>query len=108
MSARTHLTGFWKANEVIILNEFQFLTAKPVVYLVNMSEKDFVRQKNKWLGKIAAFVKEHNPGPIIPYSAKFEAKLAELIADPLAADALCKVMMQRCHFAYYFITDLAT
>lgn len=61
-----------------VLNEFQFLTAKPVVYLVNMSEKDFVRQKNKWLTKIVAWVKEHNPGPVIPYSAKFELALAKI------------------------------
>ena len=33
-----------------------FLTAKPVVYLVNLSEKDYARKKNKWLPKIHAWV----------------------------------------------------
>jgi ribosome-binding ATPase YchF (GTP1/OBG family) len=28
------------------------LTAKPVIYLVNLSEKDYIRQKNKHLAKI--------------------------------------------------------
>ncbi|KAL8428711.1 hypothetical protein ACSSS7_007055 [Eimeria intestinalis] len=70
--------GNWKAAEVEVLNEYQFLTAKTVVYLVNMSEKDFIRQKNKWLPKIHSWVQENVPGPIIPYSAVFENKLAEL------------------------------
>jgi obg-like ATPase 1 len=52
------------------------LTAKPVVYLVNLSEKDYLRQKNKHLPKINAWVQEHSPGdPIIPLSVIFEDRL---------------------------------
>ncbi|PHJ23043.1 gtp-binding protein [Cystoisospora suis] len=71
----------WKAAEIEVLNEYQFLTAKQVVYLVNMSEKDFIRQKNKWLAKIHAWVEANVQGPLIPYSAQFENKLAELPDD---------------------------
>ncbi|KAF7457579.1 putative GTP-binding protein [Cryptosporidium felis] len=71
----------WKSSEVELLNEHQFLTAKPVVYLVNLSEKDFIRQKNKFLPKIAEWVKENIDGPIIPYSAEFEASVAELSTE---------------------------
>eukprot|EP00261_Vitis_vinifera_P037024 XP_019078267.1 PREDICTED: obg-like ATPase 1 isoform X2 [Vitis vinifera] len=46
--------GDWKAADVEILNTFQLLTAKPVVYLVNMNEKDYQRKKNKFLPKIHA------------------------------------------------------
>ncbi|CDJ43406.1 GTP binding protein, putative [Eimeria tenella] len=73
--------GNWKAAEVEVLNEYQFLTAKTVVYLVNMSEKDFIRQKNKWLAKIHNWVQENVQGPIIPYSAVFENKLAEMASE---------------------------
>lgn len=31
-----------------VLNKHLLLTAKPVIYLVNMSEKDYTRKKNKW------------------------------------------------------------
>ena len=52
------------------------LTAKPVVYLVNLSEKDYIRQKNKHLPKIAEWVKEHATGdPILPLSISFEERL---------------------------------
>ena len=41
--------GEWNAAEIEILNTHLFITAKPMIYLVNMSEKDFFRKKNKWL-----------------------------------------------------------
>ena len=71
----------WTAKEVDVINRCQFLTTKPVVYLVNLSEKDFIRQKNKFLAPIAEWVSNNGGGPIIPYSAEFEAKLVE-VADP--------------------------
>lgn len=47
-----------------------------MVYLVNLSEKDYIRQKNKHLPKIAEWVKEHATGdPIIPISVSLEERL---------------------------------
>jgi len=83
--------GNWKLLEVDILNEHQLLTAKPVVYLVNLSEKDFVRQKNKWLAKISNWVQENNPGPIVPYSAGFETALAALETEEEKVNYLKKI-----------------
>lgn len=34
----------------------QFLTAKPAIYLVNLSERDYARKKNKWLPKLFEWV----------------------------------------------------
>lgn len=90
-SNKSRFAGNWKAAEVEVLNEYQFLTAKTVVYLVNMSEKDFIRQKNKWLAKIHAWVQENVAGPIIPYSAVFENKFAEL-PDDAAREKYIKVI----------------
>eukprot|EP01054_Gregarina_sp_Poly1_P010034 Gregarina_sp_Poly_1__10033@NODE_672_length_6835_cov_143_220597_g507_i0_p2_GENE_NODE_672_length_6835_cov_143_220597_g507_i0NODE_672_length_6835_cov_143_220597_g507_i0_p2_ORF_typecomplete_len392_score65_32YchFGTPase_C/PF06071_13/4_6e39MMR_HSR1/PF01926_23/4_8e28MMR_HSR1/PF01926_23/1_9e03FeoB_N/PF02421_18/8_1e08FeoB_N/PF02421_18/33MnmE_helical/PF12631_7/0_047Roc/PF08477_13/0_1Roc/PF08477_13/3_3e03Dynamin_N/PF00350_23/1_6AAA/PF00004_29/0_37TrwB_AAD_bind/PF10412_9/0_39RsgA_GTPase/PF03193_16/0_77RsgA_G len=81
----------WTAKEVEVLNDYQFLTAKPVVYLVNLSQTDFIRQKNKWLPKIAKWVQEKLPGPVIPFSAEFEQKLAELESDEAKADYIKSV-----------------
>jgi obg-like ATPase 1 len=38
-----------------------------VVYLVNLSERDYQRRKNKWLPKIFEWVKDHGGDPIIPF-----------------------------------------
>ena len=38
----------WKPDDIDVLNELQLLTAKPVVYLVNIGEDEYYQQKNKW------------------------------------------------------------
>ncbi|KAK1369092.1 hypothetical protein POM88_035184 [Heracleum sosnowskyi] len=76
--------GEWKAAEIEILNTFQLLTAKPVVYLVNMNERDYQRKKNKFLPKIHAWVQEHGGGTMIPFSCVLERNLADMPADEAA------------------------
>ncbi len=77
-------------RQVEIINPLFLLTAKPVVYLVNLSEKDYIRQKNKHLPKIAEWVKEHATGdPIIPLSICFEERLTRFETDA-EADEECK------------------
>lgn len=34
--------------QIEILNKYLFITSKPMVYLVNLSQKDYIRKKNKW------------------------------------------------------------
>ncbi|KAJ3318763.1 hypothetical protein HDU76_000733 [Blyttiomyces sp. JEL0837] len=71
--------GDWTSKEVEFINTLQLLTAKPVVYLCNLSEKDFVRKKNKWLPKIKAWIDENHPGDVlIPYSGTLENKLSSI------------------------------
>lgn len=68
----------WTNAEVEVLNQHLFLTAKPAIFLVNLSEKDYLRRKNKWLPKIKQWVDQHSAEMIIPFSAKFEQKLIDL------------------------------
>ncbi|ODM21806.1 putative GTP-binding protein C27E2.03c [Aspergillus cristatus] len=81
--------GDWGPKEVEVINPLFLLTAKPVVYLVNLSEKDYIRQKNKYLPKVFEWIKENSPGPLIPISASFEERLA-LMSDDAAAEEECK------------------
>eukprot|EP00850_Spirogloea_muscicola_P013046 SM000087S23328 [mRNA] locus=s87:41996:46492:+ [translate_table: standard] len=76
--------GDWKMAEVELLNTYQLLTAKPVVYLVNLTEKDYQRKKNKWLPKVHAWVQEHGKDPILPFSGILEQKLADMPPDEAA------------------------
>ncbi|KAL1132819.1 hypothetical protein AAG570_010771 [Ranatra chinensis] len=69
----------WNAAEIEVLNRHLFLTTKPAIYLVNLSEKDYIRKKNKWLIKIKEWVDKHDPGAtIIPFSGLFENKVSEM------------------------------
>lgn len=69
----------WGNKEVEIINGLFLLTAKPVIYCVNLSEKDFIRQKNKHLPKIFKWVQENAAGDtIIPLSVAFEDRLTRM------------------------------
>ena len=65
----------------------QLITTKPIVYLVNLTKKDFVRKRNKWLVKIHEWIKSHGGGVMIPFSVEFEQELWDLRADEEAQKA---------------------
>ena len=74
-----------------------------MTYLVNLSEKDYIRKKNKWfalpspftrvlmalfrLPKIKAWIDTNNPGdPLIPFSVSLEERLLKLSDDDREAE----------------------
>ncbi|EAU85656.2 cytoplasmic protein [Coprinopsis cinerea okayama7 len=77
----------WNNKEIDVINGLQLLTAKPVTYLVNLSERDYVRKKNKWLPKIKAWIDEHNPGDLlIPFSVSLEERLGRMTPEEKAEE----------------------
>ncbi|KAG6334112.1 hypothetical protein ID866_4974 [Astraeus odoratus] len=75
------------SKDIEVVNGLSLLTAKPVTYLVNLSEKDYVRKKNKWLPKIKAWIDTYNPGDaLIPFSVALEERLS-LLSDEEKVDA---------------------
>jgi len=68
----------WTAPEVEKINELipGCITLKPMVYLVNCSQKSFTAGGNKYLRKIKEWVDGHGGGLIIPFSIEFEENLA--------------------------------
>ncbi|KAI6155331.1 P-loop containing nucleoside triphosphate hydrolase protein [Pisolithus tinctorius] len=79
--------GEWTNKEIEVVNGLSLLTAKPVTYLVNLSEKDYARKKNKWLPKIKAWIDTNNPGDaLIPFSVALEERLSSL-SDEEKAEA---------------------
>ncbi|KAK1928047.1 putative cytoplasm protein [Papiliotrema laurentii] len=80
--------GTWTNKEVEVINGLTLLTAKPITYLVNLSERDFVRKKNKWLPKIKAWIDENNPGDqLIPFSVALEERLVNLSNEEAIEEA---------------------
>jgi len=74
--------GDWNQADIEILNKHLFITAKSMLYLVNLSEKDFLRKKNKWLPKIKEYVDKNDPGAmVVPFSGAFEQKLMDMETD---------------------------
>jgi len=80
----------WSTKDVYYLNHYSLITAKPVMYLINLTEKDFQRKKNKWLVKINDWVKSHGGGVMIPFSGATEQSILDMPADD--ADMWCSEM----------------
>lgn len=80
-------TGEFTASEVDVIKDWGMITTKPQIYVVNLSEKNFIRKGSKWLPKIAEWVKTHGGGQIIPVSCEFEQNLFDLKDDPDAQKA---------------------
>jgi obg-like ATPase 1 len=75
--------------KVEVINPLFLLTAKPVVYLINLSEKDYIRKKNKHLAKVMEWIKEHAAGdPIMPISICLEERLTRFETEKEAAEEL--------------------
>lgn len=69
----------WSKKDIDVLNDLQMLTAKPVLFAVNMNIDDYKRKKNKFLKKIFDWVQANAPGSaIIPYCGAFEDDLVDL------------------------------
>ncbi|KAG2459493.1 OLA1 ATPase, partial [Polypterus senegalus] len=81
MDEKKHVRFYheWNDKEIEVLNKHLFLTSKPMIYLVNLSEKDYIRKKNKWLAKIKEWVDMHDPGAlVIPFSGAAELKIQDM------------------------------
>ncbi|KAI9500518.1 GTP-binding protein YchF [Coemansia spiralis] len=94
--------GTWTNKEIDVINGQALLTAKPVTYLVNLSEKDYIRKKNKFLPVVKKWIDEHNPGDkLIPFSGDFESKLVDMddaeraayVAETKTASAFPKIIL---------------
>jgi obg-like ATPase 1 len=72
----------WTIHDIDVLNDQQFLTSKPVMFAINMNQKDYIRKKNKFLKPIHEWVTTNAPGSaMVPYCGAWEMELAEFGED---------------------------
>jgi ribosome-binding ATPase YchF (GTP1/OBG family) len=79
------------------------LTTKPQIYVINLSEKNFIRKGSKWLPKVKQWVDSHGGGTIVPISCEFEQKVYDLREQPdqlKGKDTDAYVCMCGCVFVY--------
>nr|WCZ58432.1 Obg-like ATPase 1 [Paratrimastix eleionoma] len=92
----------WAPHDIELINSYALLTAKPVVFLANLSRDDYIRKRNHWLVPLKTYLNEHCPGDIlIPFSASFEMEIVQMeqeertkfLAENHIASALPKVIL---------------
>src|SRR5216110_902722 len=68
-------------DAVKFLRRLGLLTAKPILYAANVDEDDLASGGGRWLEQLRAAVQAHHEeAEIVPFSARFEAELADLSA----------------------------
>ncbi len=68
--------AIWEPFEAKFLQDMKLLSAKPVVYLLNVSDRDFLRGRSAYTEDLKAHIKEHlGGGEVIPISAHLEYDL---------------------------------
>jgi GTP-binding protein YchF len=82
-------SGDWSMEECAKVNELipQCITLKPIVYLVNVDKKSWLRKANKWYIPINDWVQSHGSGIIIPICVEWEQELWDLREDAVAKKA---------------------
>lgn len=92
-------TGNWTGPEIDVLSTCNFLSAKPVIYLVNISKKDLLKGTNKYIKDIREWASVRSPGaPVIPYSGSVESDLVAMgpeAAKEWLKENKCKSMLPR-------------
>jgi len=85
----------WTAAEITVINEKMpgAITTKPIIYLLNISKKDFIRGGNKHLKKIKEFIEANGGGKTVPFSIEFEEELAKM-KDAGNEDAIKELLDQ--------------
>jgi ribosome-binding ATPase YchF (GTP1/OBG family) len=89
-----------------VVRDFGLLTTKPQIYIVNLSQKNFIRKGSKWLPKIQQWVKEHGGGQILPVSCEFEQRLYDLKDDPDALKGKTDMFTQQQGLLIYIVRFL--
>ncbi|ORZ16834.1 cytoplasmic protein [Lobosporangium transversale] len=73
-------TGDWTNKEIEVINQLYLLTAKPMIYLVNISEHDYLnlhKGSHQSIQRVREWVDQHHPGDlVIPFSGSFENQLS--------------------------------
>lgn len=69
----------FQAKHLDFIRSYNLFTAKPVVFLVNVTESNWLKGQNKFIAEIQEYVKKEYPGcPVLPFSATFEKKINEM------------------------------
>ncbi|KAH3660116.1 hypothetical protein OGAPHI_007321 [Ogataea philodendri] len=68
----------WTEEEIEALNEHSLLTAKPAIFLLNVSKQDYLSGENEFLSSVQCWVDENAPGSaVMMFSADYESQIVE-------------------------------
>ncbi|AGO10492.1 AaceriABR040Wp [[Ashbya] aceris (nom. inval.)] len=77
-----HFKQNWTKEEADILGQYNFLTAKPTLVLLNSSPRDYLLQRNEYLDEVSKWIDQYSPGDeLLIFSAEYETKYNEFASS---------------------------
>ena len=68
----------WEPREADVLAELRLLTVKPLLFVPNLSARDYNRKDDYWSEQLLACIDELGGGPLVRFSCTFEERLNTL------------------------------
>jgi obg-like ATPase 1 len=98
----------WSTDDIEYLNDYMLLTAKPVMFAINLNHRDYCRKKNKFLKPIFEWVNKNSPGStMIPYCGSYESELQDMspeeAAETLKKDETTSAMAKMISTAFHMV-----
>ncbi|KAL6450221.1 LOW QUALITY PROTEIN: YLF2 Obg-like ATPase [Candida maltosa Xu316] len=76
------VNGEWTDEEIDVINGLNLLTAKPTVYLLNVTKEEYGKQENQFLAQVKEWIETNSPNDRL-LIAEHETKLNELVNEEL-------------------------
>lgn len=97
------INGVWTDEEIDYINGLNLLTAKPTVYLLNVSKSDYIAGTNQFWGRVQEWITTNSGNDkLIMFSAEYEHAL--ITAEPQDKELIVPAVIQEMRDSLHLIS----
>ncbi|CAL1189826.1 unnamed protein product [Candida parapsilosis] len=97
------INGVWTDEEIDYINGLNLLTAKPTVYLLNVSKSDYIAGTNQFWGRVQEWITTNSGNDkLIMFSAEYEHAL--ITAEPQDKESIVPAVIQEMRDSLHLIS----
>ncbi|CAD1812000.1 GTP-binding protein YchF [Candida parapsilosis] len=97
------INGVWTDEEIDYINGLNLLTAKPTVYLLNVSKSDYIAGTNQFWGRVQEWITTNSGNDkLIMFSAEYEHAL--ITGEPQDKESIVPAVIQEMRDSLHLIS----
>ncbi|KAH3686154.1 hypothetical protein WICPIJ_002863 [Wickerhamomyces pijperi] len=90
-------------KEIEVVNKYHFLTAKPTLYLLNVSPEDFESNTNKYYDSVSQWISENSPSSkLLMFSANHEHALLDTNDESQIINEMVTIMKDELNLISFY------
>ncbi|KAH3664337.1 hypothetical protein WICMUC_005722 [Wickerhamomyces mucosus] len=98
-----NFVGNFNNKEIEILNKYHFLTAKPTLYLLNVSKEDYLSGENKYFDNVKDWILENSPSSkLLMFSADHEHSLLDTESESKVINQMVSSMKNELNLISFY------